>query len=664
MIDRSKLRKNICEQLTANYVALIGQRGSGINALIDQIISEEPNVEGMKFICIKLPCSMPDFGEFLDLINQRLTAVISEILSEKIIINRKKSPQRTLQDILDAIDRNTSATYAAIVFHIYDYINEEFIIQLLSMLRSYHYTRKRGILRFLIAGGKCLWHLCIDKHKDISPFNIARIIFMEGLSNEELLDIVGSPEGADGLKELTDGIPSLVETIKLASESEVETLLFNRIEKNWDSSSNASREFLKKAAEKKDMFPTKIIPHYRCKFIPEELESSRSEAFWNGFFCLRNEKLCWRTPIHESFAMEKLYRKSKRDDSYHLEQNIIKEIIKIKKYMDKNLQRYNQLSWIHISDLHLNLNEQEEQDIILNKLLDDVEAQMRELVLVPNFIIFTGDLAFNGSKNEYELAKKFLAKLLQRTRLGPELLLIVPGNHDVNLEIVNTLHPTFFNELHNINKLSNISKYINSNDLFNSIIPHINDYQKFIEDFLSRDRYDTNNKYFINNFNIGNKNISIILLNSAWLAGSKNDKNNIILGESLICEAFERVESADIIILAFHHPIDWLNEEEFKFVEPYLTRKCHFILNGHLHSNDFRTIKTPNGETMFFIAGSCYNQRKTHYSYNLVDIDLEKRRGKISLRMYSFNQDGFWTKDNLSYKNIDGVYEFSLPSKT
>lgn len=65
-------------------------------------------------------------------------------------------------------------------------------------------------------------------------------------------------------------------------------------------------------------------------------------------------------------------------------------------------------------------------------LIEDVKRGIKQYGLLYDCIMICGDIAFSGSKQEYEYAKAFINELLQVTGLKDENVFIVPGNHDKN----------------------------------------------------------------------------------------------------------------------------------------------------------------------------------------------------------------------------------------
>jgi len=58
--------------------------------------------------------------------------------------------------------------------------------------------------------------------------------------------------------------------------------------------------------------------------------------------------------------------------------------------------------------------------------------QMAKEIGVPTALIFSGDIAFGGGAEEYDVARQMFASLLARLGLNEQRILVVPGNHDVS----------------------------------------------------------------------------------------------------------------------------------------------------------------------------------------------------------------------------------------
>ena len=97
---------------------------------------------------------------------------------------------------------------------------------------------------------------------------------------------------------------------------------------------------------------------------------------------------------------------------------------------------------LHISDLHLvnftpvndsiKLSYLAENDDFLDLFIDSVTDECKKLKSKLSYILITGDLANEGTKQEYEKASIFINKLCEKLQVPKDNICIVPGNHDIN----------------------------------------------------------------------------------------------------------------------------------------------------------------------------------------------------------------------------------------
>ena len=78
-----------------------------------------------------------------------------------------------------------------------------------------------------------------------------------------------------------------------------------------------------------------------------------------------------------------------------------------------------------------------DHDRLAARLLDDLDRLCggRGAVPVPDLVVVAGDLAEWALPEEYAAVAAFLADLRRGLDLGPERLVLVPGNHDVNRKL-------------------------------------------------------------------------------------------------------------------------------------------------------------------------------------------------------------------------------------
>ncbi|WP_235596006.1 effector-associated domain EAD1-containing protein [Mastigocoleus testarum] len=321
LIERLELRKDLCEILKSDYVALLGQRGSGCKTLVKLIATNKSPLPGMKFIAVALPQGVQDRDRFMKIFLNNLIDASIQIPPQPDLCNQfrqavARDPEcpviLQIRSILDLLGKKSTTNYLVIVLHALTSIAEEPLKDLLLLLREYH--RQIGIpgqggekLRFLVVGGAPLWNLCCHKPSDLeSPFNIAKRIFVKGFSYQEVQSKFTEMgiEQALNLTDLADGVPSLVELISQETEYfEDLSSCFEPLENSWNSLSIYAQQALKKLAESGQEFPSYQLDH-QCPHIPKFYDSPIwQEVFWAGFLRLRYRKLTWRSPIHLAFVI-------------------------------------------------------------------------------------------------------------------------------------------------------------------------------------------------------------------------------------------------------------------------------------------------------------------------------------------------------------------------
>lgn len=319
MIDRRSMKIKLCRTLQTEYIVLLGQRGIGIKTAINAILNDSSPFASMKFMSIALPRSVHNVDEFKELFLIRLKEAAAAIPGEPELANKVS---RAIEDssahtvdfrvlrALDSLGKAATVNCLVIVLHALAEVSDEPLKNLLLMLREYHdqmkYPGEAGEkLRFLVTGGARLWRLCFHKTSEVSPFNIAQRIFLSGLSPREIqmMDKSENFEVAVRLRDLTDGVPSLIEqALNRSEDSDDLSPFFGHLQKYWGSLPISSQEVLKKLALGLENFP-RCVRDYDCPEIPV-IGSPWMEAFWGGFLRMRHHELAWRSPIHRAFVME------------------------------------------------------------------------------------------------------------------------------------------------------------------------------------------------------------------------------------------------------------------------------------------------------------------------------------------------------------------------
>ena len=317
--DRVLLREELCTILQSKYVALLGQRCSGLKTVVNALINKRSPFVAMKFISIALPRNIENGEEFEEMLLTRLQEAAYHIPPGQALADRVAqavqqhmtySANFRVRIALDILGKETSLNHLVIILHALAEISEKPLKNLLLMLREYHDQKNNSgaageKLRFLVVGGERLWRLCYYKTPERSPFNIAQRIFLDGLSLRELQKINSSrdTDTAIMLRSLTGGVPVLVdEAMQSVEDPDDLTPYFGHLQDAWNAISSEAQDALLSVVEAPEQLPL-CRPDYQCPQIPV-IKSPWQEAFWAGFLQMRYRQLAWRSQVHQAFVTQ------------------------------------------------------------------------------------------------------------------------------------------------------------------------------------------------------------------------------------------------------------------------------------------------------------------------------------------------------------------------
>jgi len=333
------------------------------------------------------------------------------------------------------------------------------------------------------------------------------------------------------------------------------------------------------------------------------------------------------------------------------------------------------VTWLHLADLHFKSGiefEQFNRKTVLDALWCDIGTQA-SAGFEPDFIVFTGDVAYHGRKEEYELAVEyFFEPLLHTTGVSKDRLFIVPGNHDVNWDEIDPVAAHGMFEL--LKSRDEINSFLSGEQDRSYYFQKFTAYGDFINTYLGGAlSFSHDNFFYTQNLRFYDTNLAILGLNSAWMSGcvkdsqsKAQDKGNLLIGELQLGKALESTKGADLHIAILHHPLDWLHEVEQCDMRNRLEAQCDILLYGHLHMPRLQTVDSTAGQATYIPVGAIYESRDFLNGYNFVRLDLASGKGTVFLRRYNDKgpRGAEWIKDIQSTgEKRDGTLEFYLPQR-
>ncbi len=329
-------------------------------------------------------------------------------------------------------------------------------------------------------------------------------------------------------------------------------------------------------------------------------------------------------------------------------------------------KKRNTLTWFHFSDLHMSNEDTLDQSSVITALWEDIDNHMNS-GLLPDFVAFSGDIAYHSDKDEYDLAiKHFFKPLIHHTHIDIERLIIVPGNHDVYWQTVEGLN----NPLPKLTSKKDL-RYLekeNIRKLYSNVFDNYLNYFYF-KIFKQKDSDPLFNLY--RTFDIGKEQIALCGLNSAWLSGfNKNkegnvdDDRNLAIGKLQVSTLLENTKDSFLRIAVCHHPMETLLSIDRSEIEGTIRKSFDFLLNGHLHDANILQQCDLAGDINIVKAGPVFDSSNMPNSYNIVQLDLSTGMGKVILRKYNEKRNE-WQKDIESTgEEKDGVIDIEVSKIT
>jgi predicted MPP superfamily phosphohydrolase len=321
------------------------------------------------------------------------------------------------------------------------------------------------------------------------------------------------------------------------------------------------------------------------------------------------------------------------------------------------------LSWLHISDLHLTNDygdKLSDTSTDVSRLLEDLPNRLHDIKLAPDAVFFTGDVVQSGSVDEYEAAEAFFADLQQAlpepSRLAP--IFIVPGNHDVTWSAI---EPDRELELR-----SRLKSHASAMKALEEQADYIAERQKNFRTFMDKlvgtlpipplDGFS-----FTGSFTTPNRTIRVGVagFNSSWLSTRKDLYTNISIPHSSsladldlqflrlgskqlrIAAISPHLKKANIRIALMHHePLsEWFAEADREAQRQELSH-YDFVLRGHQHETCARVGAKFAGSDDFVELAPGALRTKPHWYQGFMTTELDLRAGLMRLRAWTVSGHG------------------------
>jgi hypothetical protein len=307
---------------------------------------------------------------------------------------------------------------------------------------------------------------------------------------------------------------------------------------------------------------------------------------------------------------------------------------------------------LHLSDIHLgNPASELNVPLVVEPLLSDLARMSDRYELVPNLIVFNGDLA-HGQVPERSIRDQYgsecMAFLDRVCRVfGRDIktqpLLLVPGNHDIDRTVITTAQTEWLARAEHIPNAEGT--------IYEAMRTRARDWTIYIERQKAWQNFirslDLPTWRFHDSLNISTgvietrtRRIGIAGLNTSWSAGGLADKGRLWLGRYQVEQAIAdlREGDADFRIAIMHHPPAWMNAVEGPKIANLLNQHFNVFMYGHEHED----VIEDSSHHLRIAAAAAYESSTSNNGYGWLRFDFAQRSVEAFLRRFSEDSGSEW----------------------
>jgi hypothetical protein len=291
---------------------------------------------------------------------------------------------------------------------------------------------------------------------------------------------------------------------------------------------------------------------------------------------------------------------------------------------------------LHLSDFHFRASTTWDASTVLGRLSADIARLVYE-GLAPDLIVLTGDIAYSGKAAEYDLARTWITKeLLPTAGVGVDRLVIVPGNHDADRSRVDFVARQISKGIRDERSQQRVTEVLDGTGGA-LLLGRLEAFMAFVND-LGAAGAPLERPWYQAIFELEGMTLHCAAMASSWLSADDSDYGGLLLGLRQCNEVLGGADQADVVLVALHHPWDYVAEWDRRSSLAEIERSAGLILRGHLHEerHDYHA-SARHGGVLELAAGACYESSEHPSSYHLVELwprAPQERRARVHVRYW------------------------------
>lgn len=283
----------------------------------------------------------------------------------------------------------------------------------------------------------------------------------------------------------------------------------------------------------------------------------------------------------------------------------------------------------HVSDIHF----KSEQDPVLQRTPQIASALFRYLPNADAMIVLaTGDIAYSGLREQYELANTFFNDIVRRIKKERDIPIYVvplPGNHDCDFKKGGSVRDAVLSAIKAEGEAGIDNQRIQvCMEVQSSFI-------EFRDSIHPGDPSDDDPLWVQYKLEIAEKTIIIDCLNVSWMSQLSESPGTILFPTTKYRN--KPNEDADLRIVGLHHPLNWFHQASYHGFRSLVRNTGHLVITGHEHVQGAGEINDAMAQQSAYIEGAALQPHSASApsGFNVLEIDLIEQQYRVDIFHWS-----------------------------
>jgi len=298
---------------------------------------------------------------------------------------------------------------------------------------------------------------------------------------------------------------------------------------------------------------------------------------------------------------------------------------------------------LHLSDIHI----QSSLDPILSKSQEIASSTFSLLPLATHvFIVVSGDVAFSGKAEQYELASIFFNKIkgaINKETSAPVTFIVAPGNHDCDFGLDSGTRKILIKSIDG-NELESIDASV-----IETCTAIQTPFFQFREQLENNTDAADDRLWRSSKFHVDGKILGFECLNISWVSKIEEEVGQLFFPVDRYTD--KKDDNVDIRLVVIHHPLNWFSQTMYRKFRKFVRNLANVVISGHEHQGNVGVVHDAEAEESAFVEGCVLQEAKNLHdsSFNIIAIDLEK--SQFSSTQYAWNGKLYATVDEGSWSD-------------